>query len=68
MLFDSALQRAGYGGHHVALRTTAATGDSRARIRRTVASVNRQLPVPDLRTQTAEMDETTGRERSSRRC
>ena len=63
VLFDSALQRAGYGGHHVALRTTAALATLEPEIRRTVASVNRQLPVPDLRTQTAEMDETTGRER-----
>ena len=63
VLFDSALQRSGYGGHHVALRTTAALASLEPEIRRTVASVNRQLPVPDLRTQTAEMDETTGRER-----
>ena len=63
VLFDSALQRSGYGGHHIALRATAALATLEPDIRRTVASVNRQLPVADLRTQTAEMDETTGRER-----
>ncbi len=63
VLFDSAFQRPGYGGHHVALRTAAALATLEPEIRRTVASVNRQLPVPDLRTQIAEMDETTGRER-----
>ncbi len=63
VLFDSALQRAGYGGHHVALRTMVPAGSLEAAIQRTVSSVNRQLPVPDIRTQTSDIDQTTARER-----
>jgi predicted lysophospholipase L1 biosynthesis ABC-type transport system permease subunit len=63
VLFDSALQRGGFGGHHVVLRTAVPPVSLDAAIREAVASVNRDLPVPDLRTQTAQMEATSARER-----
>jgi predicted permease len=63
ILFDSALQRPGYGGHHLALRTAASPASLEVPIRQALASVNTRLPLPDLRTQTAEIAETSARER-----
>ena len=63
ILFDSALQRSGFGGHHVALRTSASPASLEGPIQLALAGVNRRLPVPDLRTHAAEIGETTARER-----
>jgi predicted permease len=63
VLFDAALQRAGFGGHHVVLRTAVPAASLDAAIREAVAGVNRDLPVPDLRTQVAQMEATSARER-----
>jgi predicted permease len=62
-MFDSALQRPGYGGHHVVLRTAVPVESIEAPIRRAVADLHRDLPVPRLQTQRAQMEETTIRER-----
>jgi predicted permease len=63
VLFNSALQRAGYAGHHVVIRTTSPPASLETAILQAVAAVNRQLAVPSLRTHTAGIDETTARER-----
>jgi predicted permease len=63
ILFDSALQRAGFGGHHVVLRTSLPPSSLEAAIRRAVAEVHRDLPVPAIRTQVAQMHDTIARER-----
>ncbi len=58
-----ALQRSGFGGHHLALRTSASPASLEGPIQQALAGVNRRLPVPDLRTHVAEIGETTARER-----
>jgi predicted permease len=63
VLFDSALQRDGFGGHHVALRTRVPPASLETAIREAVAGVHPDLPVPDLRTQISQMEATTARER-----
>lgn len=62
-MFDSALQRAGYGGHHIVLRTTVPVDAIEPELRRAVADVSRDLPVPQIKTQVAQMQESTIRER-----
>jgi len=62
-LFDSALQRPGYGGHHIVLRSTVPVESIEPALRRAVAEVSRDLPVPSVKTQVAQMQETTIRER-----
>jgi predicted permease len=62
-MFDSALQRAGYGGHHVVVRAAVPIETLEPALRRAVAEVHRDLPVPAFKTQLAQMRETTIRER-----
>jgi predicted permease len=62
-MFDSALQRAGYGGHHVLIRSSLPVEALEPALRRAVADVHRDLPVPAIRTQVAQMRDTTIRER-----
>jgi predicted permease len=62
-MFDSALQRAGYGGHHIVLRSAVPIETLEPAVRRAVAEVHRDLPVPALKSQVAQMQETTVRER-----
>lgn len=62
ILYESALQRNGYGGHHVVIRTDAPLGPLERDVRRAVTDVNPDVPVPDLRVQTEVMAETGARE------
>jgi predicted permease len=62
-LYDGALQRPGYGGHNIVLRTDLLPARLEPAIRRAVADVNPDLPVPELRTQLGQMARTTARER-----
>lgn len=62
-LYDAALQRPGWGGHHIVLRVSVPPAQLEPDIRRIVTAVDRDLPVPDIRTQLAQMERTIGRER-----
>jgi predicted permease len=62
-LYPSALQRDGYGGHNVVLRTVEPLARLEPAIRRAVADVEPDLPIPDIRTQVAQIARTTARER-----
>jgi predicted permease len=62
-LYDSALQRNGYGGHHVVLRIDGTLASIEPLVRDAVALVDPDLPVPEIRSQTALMEETNARER-----
>ena len=62
-MFDSALQRAGYGGHHVVIKSAVAVETLEPALRRAVAETHRDLPIPAIKTQVAQMRETTVRER-----
>ncbi len=62
-MYDAALQRDGYGGHHIVLRTDAPLARIEPGIRRAVADANRDLPVVQIRTQLEQMARTTGKER-----
>lgn len=64
VMFDSALQRPGFGGHHVVLRTTAPAASLEAAIRRAVSDVHRDLPVPEIRSQVAQLADSVVRERT----
>jgi predicted permease len=64
ILYESALQREGYGGHHIVLRTDAQIGGLEPLIRDAVSQVNADLPVPNLRSQTAIMEQTSAKERA----
>jgi predicted permease len=61
-LYDAALQRAGWGGHHVVLRTDAALARLEPAIREAVARVHPDLPVSNLRAQTDLIAQTNARE------
>jgi predicted permease len=62
-MYDAALQRAGYGGHNIVLRTAVVPARLEPAIRRAVADVNPDLPVPELRTQLDNIARTSARER-----
>ena len=62
-MFDSALQRPGFGGHNVVLRTSMAASGLEPLLRQAVADVHRDLPVPEIRTQVAQMQASIVRER-----
>lgn len=62
-LYPSALQRSGYGGHQVVVSTTVPIAQVDTQLRAAVASVSRDLPVPEIKTQIAQMREMTMRER-----
>jgi predicted permease len=62
-LFDAAFQRAGFGGHNVVVKTAVAPARLETAIRRAVAGVDGDLPVPELRTQNALLEQANGRER-----
>jgi predicted permease len=62
-LYESALQRHGYGGHHLVLRTDAPLAQLEPAIRQAVWEVHPDIPVPPIQTQTATMAQTTGKER-----
>ena len=62
-LYESALQRSGYGGHNIVLRTDVPIAQLEAPIRDAVHRVNADLPVPRIRSQTEIMARSTARER-----
>lgn len=62
-LYDAALQRAGYGGHHIVLRIDAAIAELEPIIRAAVARVDADLPVPSIQSQGQLIAQTTARER-----
>ena len=61
-MYDAALQRAGWGGHHIVLRADASLARIEPAIREAVARVHHDLPVPELRAQTALIAQTNARE------
>jgi predicted permease len=62
-LFESALQRGAYGGHHIVLRTNTPAARLEPAVREVVRRIHPDLPVPELKTQTGIMAETSARER-----
>ena len=62
-LYESALQRDGYGGHHVVLRTDVPVARIEPLVRAAVHRVDADVPVPEMRTQTELMAQTSARER-----
>ena len=61
-MYDAALQRAGWGGHHIVLRADAPLARLEPAIREAVARVHHDLPVPELRAQAALIAQTNARE------
>jgi ABC-type antimicrobial peptide transport system permease subunit len=61
--FDSAFQRPGYGGHTIVFRTSTPVEKLEPLLRHAIASVHRDLPVPEIKTQMAQLRESTMRER-----
>lgn len=62
-LYPSALQRNGYGGHHVVVRFDGPVAQVEAAIREAVYRVDPALPVPELRSQQAIIAQSGARER-----
>jgi predicted lysophospholipase L1 biosynthesis ABC-type transport system permease subunit len=62
-LFESGLQRNGYGGHHIVMRTNVPVARLESAVRDAVSRVHPDLPVPKLRTQTGILAESSARER-----
>jgi predicted lysophospholipase L1 biosynthesis ABC-type transport system permease subunit len=62
-LYESALQRDGYGGHNVVLRTDAPVALLEGPVREAVYRVDPDLPVARIRSQTEIMAQSTARER-----
>jgi len=62
-LYESALQRNGFGGHHILMRTNTPAARLEPAVREAVFRVHPALPVPELRTQTALLAEASARER-----
>ncbi len=61
-LYDAALQRPGWGGHHIVLRTALPLARIEGAIREAVTRVNSDLPVPQIRSQTEIMARTSAKE------
>ncbi|HET9369269.1 MAG TPA: ADOP family duplicated permease [Vicinamibacterales bacterium] len=61
--FDSAFQRPGYRGHTIVFRSSMPVAQIEPLLKQAVASVHRDLPVPEIRTQAAQLRESTIRER-----
>jgi predicted permease len=62
-LYESALQRDGYGGHNVVLRTDVPVALLEGPVREAVYRVDPDLPVARIRSQTEIMAQSTARER-----
>jgi predicted permease len=62
-LYESALQRYGFGGHHIVLRFDGPAAGLESTVRRAVWEVDPNLPVPEVQAQTAIMAQTTAKER-----
>ena len=63
ILFDAALQRGGYGGHKIVLRTDVPLARLETSIRQAVTRVDRNLPVPEIQAQTALIARASSSER-----
>lgn len=63
ILFDSALQRSGYGGLNVLVKSRLPLSELDPAVREAIADVNRDIPVPPLKTQAGQVEESTIRER-----
>jgi predicted permease len=61
--FPSALQRTGFGGNHVVVRSSLPHTQLDAAVRQAVGRVNLDLPVPGLTSQVRRVQESTARER-----
>jgi predicted permease len=62
-LYPSALQRGGFNGHFVTVRTTLPAAQVEPALRAAVARISRDLPVPEIKTQEQQVREMTMRER-----
>jgi predicted lysophospholipase L1 biosynthesis ABC-type transport system permease subunit len=62
-LFDSALQRHGSGGQYLVVRSAVPLEQIEPALRSAVAAVHRDLPVPEVKTQIAQMQDSAIRER-----
>lgn len=62
-LYDAALQRGGFGGHKIVLRSDVPLGRLENDIRQAVAQVDRNLPVPEIQVQTALISQASSSER-----
>jgi len=62
-LFESALQRNGFGGHHIVLRTNVPAARLEPVVRDAVKRIHPDLPVPELQTQTGIIAKSNARER-----
>jgi predicted permease len=62
-LYESALQRNGYGGHHIVLRTDRHVALLEPTIREAVFQVHPDLPVPEIRSQSTIMAQSSAKER-----
>jgi predicted lysophospholipase L1 biosynthesis ABC-type transport system permease subunit len=62
-IFPSALQRTGYGGNHVVVRSDVPPGQLENALREAVGRVSRDLPVPEVSSQVARIAESSARER-----
>lgn len=63
ILYDAALQRPGWGGHSVVLRSELPLARLEPEIRSAISALNPDLPVPDVRTQLMQMERLLSRER-----
>jgi predicted permease len=61
--FDSALQRAGYRGHHIVARTSLPVAQLEPALKDAMAAVDRELPAPEITSQITRLQQTTNRER-----
>lgn len=62
-LYESALQRPGYGGHNIVLRTDQPLARLEPVVREAVHRVDADLPVPEIRSQTELMARASAQER-----
>ncbi|GMV21498.1 MAG: hypothetical protein AMXMBFR57_14470 [Acidimicrobiia bacterium] len=62
-LYPSALQRGGFGGHFVTVRTSLPPARIEPALRAAVERISRDLPVPEIKTQQQQVREMTMRER-----
>ena len=62
-LFFSALQAQGWSGHNIVMRTNLPLDVLDSQVRRAVTEVRRDLPVPQILSQVAQIQESTMRER-----
>jgi predicted permease len=62
-MYPSAMQRPGFSGHAVTVKSALPAGQLEPALRQAVAQVSRDLPEPEIKTQVQQFRETTMRER-----